>query len=122
MAQIKEQTVTCIICPLGCEIKVAGEDGGIRSVEGFQCKRGEEYARNEFTHPLRVLTSTVAVSGSDAPLVPVRSTKGIPRELIFDCMSEIKKASVTAPISRYDVVIRDILGTGVDIVTTGAAR
>ena len=114
-----EKNITCIICPIGCEITVQGEGDRIDSITGHTCKRGEEYARSEFIHPTRILTSTAKVVGANVPLVPLRSSAPVPQELLFDCMAEIQKLEVKAPVKRYDVLIPNILGTGIDIVATG---
>jgi CxxC motif-containing protein len=114
-----EKKITCIICPIGCEITVQGEGDRIDSITGHTCKRGEEYARSEFTHPTRILTSTAKVVGADVPLVPLRSSAPVPQELLFACMAEIQKLEIKAPVKRYDVLIPNILGTGIDIVATG---
>ena len=115
---MSEIRVTCIICPIGCAVTVHGEEKNILSVHGNECRRGEDYARDEFLHPARVLTSTVGVSGAKEPLLPVRSKGPVPKELLLDCMEEIRKVFVQAPVRQYDVLIPDILGTGVDIVAT----
>ena len=57
--------------------------------------------------------------GANVPLVPLRSSAPVPQELLFDCMAEIQKLEVKAPVKRYDVLIPNILGTGIDIVATG---
>lgn len=116
---MQEKKITCIVCPIGCNITVCGEGDKIECIKGFTCKRGEEYARNEFINPVRILTSTVKVEGANIPLVPVRSNKPIPKQLLFKCMEEIRKLNVKAPVHRYDIMISDILGTGADIVATG---
>lgn len=119
-----EKKITCITCPIGCDIVVRGEGDNITHMEGNQCKRGEEYAKNEFIHPVRILTTTVKVANAkaDNPLIAVRSDKPVPKELLLACMEEIKAVSVQAPVSRYDVIIPNILGTGVNICATGALR
>jgi CxxC motif-containing protein len=117
-----EKIITCIICPLGCDITVSGEGETIHSITGQKCKRGEEYARNEFIHPLRILTSTVKLSGSVEPLLAVRSNKPIPKELLLQSMDLIRTARAKAPVKRGDVIIPDILGTGADIVASGEAQ
>ena len=99
-----------------------GDGNQINSMEGFTCKRGEEYACSEFVHPVRILTSTAKVEGNCVPLVPVRSTKPIPKELLFQCMDEIRKLNVKAPVNRYDLLIPNILGTDIDIVATGCVE
>lgn len=117
-----EKEITCIICPIGCIIRVCGEGEAIASIEGHTCKRGETYARAEFRHPERILTSTAKVEGAKVPLVPLRSNKPLPKEKQMDCMKEIAALSLRAPIKRYDLLIANILGTGVDIVATGDAE
>ncbi len=110
--------IICTICPRGCTIAVEGNDTGVVSVTGYGCKRGEEYAVAEFTSPVRILTTTVKIDGHDNDLIPVRSAGHLPKEKILDCMEVIKKASVTLPVAQYDVVVKNICGTGVDIVAT----
>ena len=117
-----EKTITCITCPVGCVITVQGNGGLIERVEGHQCIRGEEYARNEFTDPVRILTTTVRIKGADSPLLPVRSDKPVSKELLIPCMEVIRQISISAPVSRYHVIVHNILDTGIDIVATGEAR
>lgn len=116
------KTITCTACPLGCEISVAMEDGKITDISGYTCHRGEAYARAEATDPRRTLTTTVRVQGGGSPLVPVKSQKPLPRGMLFDGMKEIKRAAVKAPVGIGDVIIKNILGTGIDIVATGRAE
>ena len=113
-----KKVIICTVCPRGCHIMVEGEGDTILSVEGYSCKRGLEYGSTEFAHPVRILTTTVKMAGVQSDLLPVRSTKPIPREKIFDCMEVIRKTEVALPVARYDVVVEDICGTGVDIVAT----
>lgn len=110
--------ITCIVCPIGCSIVVTGTEDKIESIEGNQCARGEDYAKAEFFHPERILTSTAKIEGSDEPLIPLRSNKPVPKELLAECMAEIKKLRLEAPVERYQVLIPNILGTGADIVAT----
>ncbi|WP_312692239.1 DUF1667 domain-containing protein [Caproiciproducens sp.] len=119
---MQEKKIICTVCPIGCNITVRGGGEQIKSMEGFGCKRGEAYARSEFIHPVRILTSTAKVEGCKIPLVPVRSSKPVPKELLFKCMNEIRGLYVKAPVHRYDVLIPNILETGVDIVASGTVE
>ena len=114
-----KKEIICTVCPMGCHITVEGEGENILSVEGYTCKRGEQYARAEFAHPVRILTSTVKTNSAQHPLVAVRSANPVPKELLMNCMEEIRKVTVKAPVHRYDAVIRNVCGTGIDIVATG---
>ena len=113
-----KKEIICTVCPRGCHIQVEGDGEKILSVEGHSCKRGLEYANTEFAHPVRILTTTVKMAGQQNDLLPVRSNKPLPKEKLLDCMAVIRAAEVKLPVSRYDVVIADICGTGVDIVAT----
>lgn len=116
-----KKTVTCITCPLGCDIVVTGEGETIVSIEGAACKRGVEYAKNEYANPLRILASLVKVEGAGVPLVPVRSKRPIPKDRIFDIMEKVRAVTLAAPVHADQVVITDVCGTGVDIVATADA-
>lgn len=111
--------IICTVCPTGCTIHVEGENGSITNIEGFSCPRGKIYAENEFISPVRILTSTAKVQNSKTPLVAVRSKTPVPKDKLFDCMDEIRKLNLKAPIKRGDVLIENICGTGVDIVASG---
>lgn len=117
-----EKKIICTICPLGCHIVVNGEGEDIFSISGYTCKRGETYGRQEFSHPVRILTSTVRLSGNRQPLLAVRSDKPVPKELLFQCMEELKKVKIQPPVRRYDVVAENICGCGVNIVATDTAE
>ena len=114
--------LTCISCPLGCPLRVElDENGGVVSVTGNTCKRGEEYGRKEVTAPTRTVTSTIKVEGASVPVTSVRTKADIPKGKVFACMEEIRKAVVKAPVHIGDVVIHNVAGTGVDGAATKAA-
>ena len=113
-----ERTITCICCPLGCQITVGMSGGEIIDISGNSCIRGENYACREITAPVRTVTSTVKVTGGTAPVVSVKTRNEIPKNKIFDCIHCIKKISAEAPIQIGDVLLHNAAGTGVDIIAT----
>lgn len=118
MAEEKRE-LTCINCPLGCQLTVSICDGEVVSVEGNTCKRGALYGRKEVTNPTRIVTTSVPVDGSCAErMVSVKTVSDIPKDKIFDVMSAIAGVRVEAPVHIGDVVLADVCGTGVDIVAT----
>ena len=117
-----KKEIICTVCPRGCHIQVEGEGEKVLSVDGQGCKRGLEYASAEYAHPVRILTTTVKLTGEQVDLLPVRSNKPLPKEKIMDCMAVIRAAAVKAPVARYDVIIPNICDTGVDIVATKAVE
>lgn len=112
------RTLTCIICPNGCELEIAYEGDQILSVTGNKCPKGAEYAKQEIKNPMRTIASSVNLVGGSMPLVSVRVNDPIPKAKIMDVMEAIRKTTVTAPVKIGDVVIADVLGLGVDVVAT----
>ena len=108
--------LTCIICPKGCSIKVDIEDKDIKKIEGNTCKRGYDYAYSELTNPVRTLTTTIKLE--DGKMLPVKTDKPIPKELLFKCMEEINKTIIKPPVKIGDIVIENILNTGSNIIAT----
>lgn len=113
-----KKEMNCIACPLGCFITVEYEGSTVYSVTGNTCKRGDAYARSEVTNPERSIHSTVRIDGGKHPVVPCKTSKPIPKGKIFDVMKEINKVQVKAPVTISQVFIKDVCGTGVDIVAT----
>lgn len=114
-----KRDLTCVSCPIGCAITVELSDTGeVLSVKGNTCKRGESYAKAECTHPERMVTSTVKVTGGRLPVVSVKTSAPIPKELIFDCMKEINKITLKAPVNIGDIAVKNVLGLDVDIIVT----
>ena len=111
--------LTCICCPLGCQISVEMEGNEILSVTGNTCPRGDAYARKELTSPTRIVTSSVKVEGGK--VVSVKTASDIPKDRIFDIVRELKNVTAVPPVKIGDVIKRDIAGTGVDIVATSEA-
>lgn len=112
------RTLTCILCPNGCELEIVYEGDRIQSVTGNKCPKGAGYAEQEIKNPMRNIASSVKLEGGAMPLVSVRLTGPIPKAKIMDVMAVICKASVKAPVQIGDVVIADVLGLGCDVVAT----
>lgn len=114
---IKE--LTCVSCPIGCQLKVElSEKNEVLSVTGNTCKRGEKYAHDECTNPVRMLTTTIKVNGGSLPVIPVKTSVPIPKGKMFECMQVINNEVVDAPIKMSEVLISNICDTGADIVAT----
>lgn len=108
----------CIVCPKGCRLQVDEKPDGEIIVMGNGCNRGIPYAKKELTNPTRVITSTVKIRGGIHNRLPVKTSTDIPKGLNFDVMRELEKIEVEAPIKVGTVLIKNVLGTGADIVAT----
>ncbi|MFX1398541.1 MAG: DUF1667 domain-containing protein [Promethearchaeota archaeon] len=114
---IGEKTVRCIVCPTGCEIHVKNVSGEL-IVEGHTCKRGEEYAREEFISPKRILTTTMRVKEGLLPLVPVRTNVPIPKDKLNDVLRVIALQEIQAPLKMGQVLIKDVLGLEANVIAS----
>ena len=122
--EIETLQFNCTTCPSECLLTVEVEhdaDGAVvevRSVTGNSCPRGDTFAHQELTCPMRVLTTTVAVSGGDEALLPVRTAEAIPLELHAQTMGLIRGLVVKAPIHMGDVVLENLLNTNIDLIAS----
>lgn len=123
------QEIICIVCPKGCHLQV--DENNDFAVTGSACEKGIDYGRNELQNPVRVLTSMVKIAAGgggagaagaggagDIVRCPVRTDGSIPKALLSDAMKLIDAVELTAPVNVGDVVIANILGTGVDVIAT----
>lgn len=112
---------TCITCPRSCDLVLTDEDGEI-SVSGNGCRRGVEYAKNEYLSPKRMITTTIRLKNGEYRLMPVISSEPVPKEKLQDCLKLLYQMEVEAPVALRQVLVKDILGTNVDILAAREAR
>ena len=87
--------LTCIGCPMGCQLRATLEDGVVTAVTG-----------------------TVRVLGGPLPVVPVRTQGEVPKEKVLEVARALHYAAVPAPVQVGQVVLADVCGTGVAVVAT----
>lgn len=109
---------TCILCPNGCEIEAVIEGTNIQKIEGATCKKGREYVEQELVDPQRNIATSVLVEAGVLPLVSIRLTKAIPKDRIFDVINEIRKIKLPAPVKINQIVMKNVLNLGSDVIAT----
>ena len=120
MGEIVTVRYLCIGCPLGCRLEVDEdlEEHAIVEVRGFSCRRGKEYAIQEHTAPQRMVTTTVAIDKARWARLPVRTSKPAPKDKVLEICRALRTVRVSAPIASGDIIVRNVLDTGVDIIAT----
>ncbi|MCM1306821.1 MAG: DUF1667 domain-containing protein [Bacteroides sp.] len=106
----------CIMCPLGCALKIE-KNGEEIVVKGNTCKRGERYGIDEFTAPKRAITTLVNLKSGG--VASVKTTDSVPKERIFDVIKFIGTLVADDGVQIGDVIANDVLGLGVDVAVTG---
>ena len=116
---MENRNLTCIGCPLGCQLTVEMDGVDVKAVSGNSCKRGAEYGRKEVTNPTRIVTSSVRLMDGEADVVPVKTESDIPKDKIFDVIKELKNITLSAPVYIGNIVCENVAGTGVNVLATG---
>lgn len=115
----KETEIICIMCPLACRVTVTiDDDGTITGAANYLCKEGEKYAIAECKFPGRILTTTILTEGSPRKLLPVRTSKPVPKERLMEVMRFLSRIKVKPPVKMRQVIVPNIKNTGVDLVST----
>lgn len=105
----KEGSVTCILCPNGCQVE--RKDGEWR---GNRCPRGEEFAAQEQRLPMRTLTTVLLTA--QGTLLPVRTDRPVPRVSIPPLLEYCKKQRVFLGCKAGDILMENIMGTEVCLI------
>lgn len=140
------RSLTCIVCPIGCDLKVEeGKDGEL-IVSGNRCPRGAAYAIEEIRSPKRVVTATCRLDlsdpGTESPKVdsstqafrnrmrrhgmydprrlPVKTSAPCPKERIDELLKDIYALKVKVPVQEGAVLLANWKGTGIDVVAERA--
>lgn len=109
------KNLTCIECPIGCEIEVEVENGVVLSVKGNACPRGKIYAEAEVICPKRVVTSTVRAENGE--MIPVKTDRPVRKDAIFEVMQKINEIICQMPVKLGEVLVENICDDANLIVT-----
>ena len=113
----KKREIICIACPLGCRLSVWADENAVH-VENHGCKRGVTYGEQEFSNPMRMVTSLVSVAGGKRPVCAVKTKDTVPKAKIPAVLQAIGSASAQAPVRIGQVILDNIADTGVDLIAT----
>lgn len=109
--------IICVACPKGCRLETRRENGELL-VSNAGCKRGSEYALAEISDPRRMVASTVRLENGLQPLVPVYTAEPFPKGKIQELLKRLRKISLPAPVKLGQVVMKNALDTGINVVTS----
>ncbi len=115
---MNSQNLICITCPRGCSLTVSYDDQDQMIITGNHCLRGTAYAKAELTDPRRMIASTVRIHGGIHKMLPVSTNAPFPKAKIMDLMALLKSIEIDAPVKMGDVLIEDVLGTGIAVIAS----
>ena len=113
------KSIICIVCPIGCQTTVIMDGDKVKEIQGALCSRGLEFIRQEATFPVRILFTVVPIEGaSTIGVLPIRSDKPVPKQLLERSLKELSKVNVKAPIKVGDIIVKDLLGQGFNMIAS----
>ncbi len=115
---MEKRKLTCIGCPMGCQVEVELDGSEVQTVTGNHCKRGDAYARKEVTNPTRIVTTTVRLAGGG--VVPGRTKEDIPKEKIMACVRQLKALELQGPVKIGQVILENAAESGVPVIATAS--
>jgi CxxC motif-containing protein len=109
---------TCVVCPWGCHLKTDGDN----NISGYSCLRGYKYAQKELTDPRRSISGSVRICGGAQNVIPVKTSEPIPKHLLLEAAALLHTVVVYPPIKTGDVIVPDILGTGINFIAARSMK
>jgi CxxC motif-containing protein len=109
--------ILCVTCPKGCTLEVTHAGSSVVEVKPG-CKRGHQYAARELVDPRRMVATTIRVQGAAHPLLPVSTSAPFPKARIQELRAVLRSLEVRAPVKMGQVLVTDLLDTGVDILAS----
>lgn len=110
----------CITCPKGCTLEVTRDGETVTKVKSG-CKRGHEYVDRELHDPRRMVATTIKIVNALHPLMPVYTSAPFPKPRIHELTAALRKLEIKAPVRMGQVLVKNILDTGVDILASRSA-
>lgn len=65
-----------------------------------------------------VFTTVIRMKGKGSGVVPVKSSKPIDKKLHIECSKVLSRLYIGPPLKIGEVICKNILNTGVDIICT----
>jgi CxxC motif-containing protein len=112
---LRKTEVLCTRCPRGCLLRVTVGNGDV-TVEGNECPVGEKHGAEEALNPVRTVSTTVRILGARLPRLPVRTSQPVSKSRMMEVVAALRGTVVEAPVKAGQVILKNVAGTGVDIV------
>jgi len=109
--------VICYGCNKMCILGIDKYDDNIE-VYGNQCEEGINYANVEINSNKSIFTTLVRIKGAKHNVVSVKSSKPLDKKIWIECSKALGRLYVGAPIKAGDIICKNILNTGADIICT----
>ncbi len=105
----------CIVCPNCCKLETDGTQ-----VAGALCRKGEDFACQEWIAPLRVLTTTLRVETQQGiRMLPVKTSQPVPLARVPEIMKEVRALRLGGLPSIGTRIHMENLSPPLELIVTG---
>lgn len=111
------ETIICLSCPIGCYLQAEFKNEEFL-ISNNKCPKGILFAKNELTSPKRIVTSTCRINSSFINRIPLKTNAPISKKDINKMLKLISAINLNSPVKSGEIVLKNILNSGVDIITT----
>ncbi|HOF00553.1 MAG TPA: DUF1667 domain-containing protein [Spirochaetota bacterium] len=111
------KNIICLSCPIGCNLKAEFKNEEL-IISGNKCPKGTVFAKNELASPKRIVTSTCRINSTITNRIPLKTDAPVSKKDIEKILRLISDITLNSPVKSGEVVINDILNSGVDIIAT----
>jgi len=87
-------------------------------INNHLCNKKDNLTKLNIDSKCDIFTTVVRIKGSDCNVVPVKSSRPLNKSLWLECSKVLSRIHVGAPIKLGDIICKNILNTGVDIICT----
>jgi Uncharacterized protein with conserved CXXC pairs len=109
--------VICNSCNKMCILSIDKYENNI-DIYGNKCDEGINYANIEINNNKSIFTTLVRIKGAKYNVVSVKSSKPLDKNIWIECSKALGRLYVGAPIKAGDIICKNILNTGADIICT----
>lgn len=107
----------CRECDKKCILKLEEYVGEIE-VTGNKCIKGIDYGKKYTNNKKGIFTTIVRIKGADCTVIPVKSSDIIEKDKWIALSRALCRIYVGAPVKAGDVICKNILNTGIDIISS----
>jgi len=122
--EIFVEELTCKLCTSHCKlfVELDAPKGTLKNVYGSRCSRGYEYINQFHADQPCMLPTSVRVNSPYYHRLPVNTDAPLPKNKVSEAMVIIRTIEITPPVNSGEIIIENILNTGVNIISTKSIR
>jgi CxxC motif-containing protein len=114
------QIATCLLCEKNCRLEADVQGETLLGLRGQGCQKGFDFILSRISPQGKIVSTSVLVTNHSLRFLPVRTGKAVDKALTSKILEEARKITVTPPIRYGQVILRNVAGSGTELISTKA--